>query len=517
MNRQPASQIDIAAFWPQGPRTRISGELQAGLDGKAADTAQAPATEQASDQAPGSAIATTAWQLTKRLNNAMPGPWDRQRLPLDQIEAAVRYDGQQWLLEQAQIAIGSGSIDAQGRFEPATKVFEGQAKVQRLDPAALYSLLEAAPLQGELRASTTAEQQVDFSVDIQAAAAPAGAKRQPLRIEKLATKGRVSLEDFERAVTAIPEVQTVEHVLGLYDYRLRVVARDIADFERRLDDDISAVIISHMRGHTSDMDAIMALCNARDIPVIEDAAHSLGTEWHGQKIGTIGAIGCFSFQSYKLVNAGEGGILITDDADLVARAVIMSGAYEHTWQKHKAPEGDNTGALELAFARWQNMLPLYNLRLNNMSAAMIRPQLLEVPRRVRDGRANHDYVAGLLNASPWLTVPEKLAPEERAPDSIQFNIVNMDDDQVLAFQAAANARGVKVQVFGRSTDNARAFWNWQFIKDLPELPKTRAMLMNACDVRLPARLTKDELDIIAGALTGAAEDVMTPQQAAYGT
>lgn len=51
---------------------------------------------------------------------------------------------------------------------------------------------------------------------------------------KLATKGRVSLEDFERAVTAIPEVQTVEHVLGMYDYRLRVVARDIPDFERVL-------------------------------------------------------------------------------------------------------------------------------------------------------------------------------------------------------------------------------------------------------------------------------------------
>ncbi|WP_369699509.1 Lrp/AsnC family transcriptional regulator [Thalassobium sp. R2A62] len=51
---------------------------------------------------------------------------------------------------------------------------------------------------------------------------------------KLATKGRVSLEDFERAITAIPEVQSVDHVLGLYDYRLRVVARDLADFERVL-------------------------------------------------------------------------------------------------------------------------------------------------------------------------------------------------------------------------------------------------------------------------------------------
>ena len=50
----------------------------------------------------------------------------------------------------------------------------------------------------------------------------------------LAAKGRASLEDFERAVTAIPEVQTIQHVLGLYDYRLRVVARDLADFERVL-------------------------------------------------------------------------------------------------------------------------------------------------------------------------------------------------------------------------------------------------------------------------------------------
>jgi len=291
---------------------------------------------------------------------------------------------------------------------------------------------------------------------------------------------------------------------------------DLADFEARLNDNIQAVIISHMRGHTSDMDAIMALCDAKNIPVIEDAAHSLGTTWHGRNIGTIGRVGCFSFQSYKLVNAGEGGILVTDDADLVARAVIMSGAYEHTWQKHKAPEGDNTGDLTAAFQKWQNKLPLYNLRLNNLSAAIIRPQLDEVPRRVRDGRANHDYVAKALNASPWLQVPEKLAPEQRAPDSIQFNTHGMTDTQIKAFAAAAQERGVKVQVFGQSTDNARAFWNWQFMNALPDLPKTRAMLMQACDVRLPARLTQAELDVISGALIGAAHAVMGAERA-FGT
>ncbi|MCA0922203.1 DegT/DnrJ/EryC1/StrS family aminotransferase [Pseudooceanicola nanhaiensis] len=290
---------------------------------------------------------------------------------------------------------------------------------------------------------------------------------------------------------------------------------DMADFEAKLDS-VEAVIISHMRGHTSDMDAIMALCTERGIPVIEDAAHSLGTTWHGRNIGTIGRIGCFSFQSYKLVNSGEGGILITDDAEVLARAVIMSGAYEHNWRKHKGPRGENTADLEQAFAKWQNRLPLYNLRLSNLAAAIIRPQLGEVPRRVRDGRSNHDYVAGLLESSPWIEVPAKLAPEDRAPDSLQFNLKGLDEAQTRAFAKAAEARGVKVQVFGLSTDNARAFWNWQFLGETPELPQTRAMLMKACDTRLPARLTRPELDLIAGALIGAAEDVMG-ETLAYGT
>ena len=294
---------------------------------------------------------------------------------------------------------------------------------------------------------------------------------------------------------------------------------DLDDFTAKIDQDIDAVLISHMRGHTSDMDAIKALCDARNIPVIEDAAHSLGTLWHGEKIGTIGKVGCFSFQSYKMINAGEGGILISNDPDLIARAVIMSGAYEHNWKKHKGPNGQNDPELAEAFARWQNQLPLYNMRLQNLSAAVIRPQLPELARRVRDGLANHDYVAGELNKSPWLNVPPALAPETRAPDSIQFNLVDFArDEDAVAFQDAAAARGVKVQVFGLSTDNARAFWNWQFIPgEKPDLPKTRAMLTRACDVRLPARLARSELDFIINALVMAAEDVMGSEEAAYGT
>ena len=279
---------------------------------------------------------------------------------------------------------------------------------------------------------------------------------------------------------------------------------DIKDFAAKLPD-VDAVIVSHMRGHTSDMDAIMTLCDAANIPVIEDAAHSLGTLWQGRKIGTIGRVGCFSFQSYKMINAGEGGIMITNDADLVARAIIMSGAYEHNWKKHPV--------LQDAFARWQNQLPLYNLRLSNLAAAVIRPQLPHLLRRVSDGLRNHDYVAARLSKSPFIDVPAPLKGETRAPDSIQFNLANMDDAAIRAFAAAADAGGVKVQVFGQSTDNARAFWNWQFLTDLPELPRTRAMLMRACDVRLPVQLTTPELDQVCKVILTALETTTDAQAA----
>jgi perosamine synthetase len=208
---------------------------------------------------------------------------------------------------------------------------------------------------------------------------------------------------------------------------------DLDDFAAKLDG-AAAVMISHMRGHTSDMDAIMALADARGIPVIEDAAHSLGTTWGGRNIGTIGRVGCFSFQSYKMINAGEGGILITDDPEIAARAVIMSGAYEQNWKKHPG--------LQNSYGHWQNKLPLYNLRMQNLSAAVIRPQLPLLAKRVEKGRAGHDRVAAVLNAESGLSVPMPLPPEIRAPDSIQFNLTcDVSDDQARLSIRRRRARG----------------------------------------------------------------------------
>lgn len=274
---------------------------------------------------------------------------------------------------------------------------------------------------------------------------------------------------------------------------------DMEDFRAKLPG-AGAVMISHMRGHTSDMDAICAACDAAGIPVIEDAAHSLGATWHGRKLGTIGRTGCFSFQSYKLVNAGEGGMLITDDPEIAGRVVIMSGAYELNWKTHPGLK-DHAG-------KWQNKLPLYNLRMQNLSAAVIRPQLPLVELRARRGLVNHDRVAAQLAPYPHFRVPPALPPETRAPDSFQFLLAgDWTDDEARAFQAEARALGAPVSIFGLSEGNARAFWNWHFLGDVPDLPKTRAMLMRGCDIRLPARLTAADCDALSAAIIAAGAKV----------
>ena len=274
---------------------------------------------------------------------------------------------------------------------------------------------------------------------------------------------------------------------------------DMRDFEEKLNDDIAAVIVSHMRGHTSDMTRIMELADAKGIPVIEDAAHSLGTLWDGKKIGTMGKIGCFSFQSYKLLNAGEGGILITNDEDIIARTIIMSGAYETNWQKH--------GMKTDAFGKYQNQLPLYNTRLSNLSAILVRAQLPEVARRAADGLRNHDALAAQISTHAAIDVPPPLPLEHRAPDSIQFNLVGLSDDQAKAFMDACNAAGLGLSIFGMHAGNARAFWNWEFLPTKQELPQTRSMLMRACDVRLPARLSLEDVVEIGNLVLTAADSI----------
>uniref|UniRef100_UPI003561BA13 DegT/DnrJ/EryC1/StrS family aminotransferase n=1 Tax=Rhodosalinus sp. TaxID=2047741 RepID=UPI003561BA13 len=71
------------------------------------------------------------------------------------------------------------------------------------------------------------------------------------------------------------------------------------------------LLLSHMRGHIADMDRLMAICDAAQVTVIEDCAHTMGAAWRGVPSGRHGAVGCYSTQTYKHMNSGEGGLIVT--------------------------------------------------------------------------------------------------------------------------------------------------------------------------------------------------------------
>jgi dTDP-4-amino-4,6-dideoxygalactose transaminase len=92
--------------------------------------------------------------------------------------------------------------------------------------------------------------------------------------------------------------------------------------EPRISDKTRAIIVTHLFGNPCEMDEIMELADSRGIPVIEDAAQAFGAEYRGRKIGTIGALGCFSLQQGKHITTGEGGVVVSNNPDLARRAFL---------------------------------------------------------------------------------------------------------------------------------------------------------------------------------------------------
>ena len=113
---------------------------------------------------------------------------------------------------------------------------------------------------------------------------------------------------------------------------------DIKDLRSKIQEnpDVKFFILSHMRGHISDVDAIREICDRAGIYLIEDCAHSLGAKWYDDKLGKYklvghhGQISCFSSQSYKLMNSGEGGFVATDDEKVAAYCILAAGCCNHS-------------------------------------------------------------------------------------------------------------------------------------------------------------------------------------------
>jgi dTDP-4-amino-4,6-dideoxygalactose transaminase len=251
------------------------------------------------------------------------------------------------------------------------------------------------------------------------------------------------------------------------------------------------LMLSHMRGHLVDMEALIAMTDAAGVKVIEDCAHTMGANWNGVPSGRSGVVGCYSTQTFKHINSGEGGLLITDDADVMARATMLSGSYM-LYESHLA------GAPASAFEDVRLDTPNCSGRMDNLRAAILRPQLADLPTQAERWNERYRALEAGLNQVENLTLVERPFKEYFVASSFQFLVPNFDEAQMQAFVAACDARGVQLKWFG--ADKPVGFTSrhdsWRYV-DPQKMPNTDRVLAGLLDMRIPLTMTLDECEIIA--------------------
>jgi dTDP-4-amino-4,6-dideoxygalactose transaminase len=161
---------------------------------------------------------------------------------------------------------------------------------------------------------------------------------------------------------------------------------DPARFEAAITPRTKAIVPVHLAGRPADMDAIMAVAQQHGLRVLEDACQAWGAAWRGRKVGAIGDLGTFSFQSSKNVSAGEGGIVITNDEALG----------ELCWSLH------NVGRVRKG-AWYQHEIIGGNLRMSEWQAAVLLAQLERLPEHAARRDANARYLSEALSEVAGVT------------------------------------------------------------------------------------------------------------------
>ncbi|MEO1796504.1 MAG: aminotransferase class I/II-fold pyridoxal phosphate-dependent enzyme, partial [Pseudomonadota bacterium] len=222
------------------------------------------------------------------------------------------------------------------------------------------------------------------------------------------------------------------------------------------------LMLSHMRGHICDMDALMEIANAAGLIVIEDCAHTMGASWDGVPSGRHGLIGCYSCQTYKHVNSGEGGLLVSDDTDVMARAVMLSGSYMLYGRHRAAPPPE-------AYEGIKYDTPNISGRMDNLRAAILRPQLRALDAQCTRWNERYAVVDEGLAACPGLTRIERPAREGYVASSHQFLLLDWEDDAIREVVRRCGNRGVELKWFGAPEPVAftSTYRSWHYAQPAP--------------------------------------------------
>ncbi len=301
------------------------------------------------------------------------------------------------------------------------------------------------------------------------------------------------------AFTAVPSSIVHANAVPVYIECNDQYVIDLEHFEEQIaqQPDVKYFILSHMRGHISELDKIKALCDEHNIRLIEDCAHGLGKRWNTDNkaknsfVGHHCEIACYSTQSHKMLNSGEGGFIATNDDALAAYCILAAGSYEGLYKKHLSrPMDDNI------FENIKFEVPNFSLRMNNLTAAILRPQIELIDERIASYKEKHERLISILTGVNHIHIPSAVDSAEHVGDSLQFNLVGFNKKNVNAFVKRADEKGVKIQVFGKE-DNARDFRNWLYSFDeTPKLGNTTKIISYACDLRLPMAFNMDDIDTI---------------------
>ena len=268
---------------------------------------------------------------------------------------------------------------------------------------------------------------------------------------------------------------------------------DIEDLEQKAEESgAKYFMLSHMRGHIGDMAKIMAICERYQLFLIEDCAHTMGASWGGRKSGTFGDVACFSTQTYKHVNSGEGGLLTTRDSEVMARAIMHSGSYM-LYDRHFAAPPTET------FEQIRFDTPNYSGRMDNLRAAILRPQLADLDAQCQRCNERYRIIESRLEATPRIQVPARDKVENFVGSSIQFSLPGFEADSIVEVVDGCAQRGVVLKWFGdpEPRDYTSRYDSWQYLERLPQLTKTQEILSTLLDMRIPLTFDSSDCELIA--------------------
>jgi 8-amino-3,8-dideoxy-alpha-D-manno-octulosonate transaminase len=226
-------------------------------------------------------------------------------------------------------------------------------------------------------------------------------------------------------VGAVPVVADIDDSLNL----------DPDDLEKRITPYTKAVIPVHMCGAPARIDKIVAVARQHNLLVLEDNAQGCGGSFRGKKLGTFGDMGIFSFDYYKTVTTGEGGMILTDSLDLYNRADwYHDHGHDHNPNVSRAMEG--------------RTILGFNFRMNEIQGALGLAQLRKLPHIIAEQRKNKETIKAFLRKVPGVGFRNIPDPDGDTATFLGFNLP--DETTAETFQKALGAEGVDTVCFKKN-------------------------------------------------------------------